>query len=563
MLVFENLFLLSGLKLVFKGNLTPGYLSIFCYFLLVIIQRKFSFWPVILSFLSVWLHEHYLYMSDCDRKQYLPSYLYIHGAYRSSVCETTHHIQVGAQQIVAMQLEALKLHPAISYFLLGFSNTGSIEKSLMSATGLVHLLTISGLHIEVIASFIDRLIKLTRLPNHIINPLTAFIQIILLLLYGNWVGFAIPVQRAFIMRLVKIIAQIYCINLSGWIRWQLALLVTIYINAEVFDNYGFYLSYGLSAILIWAPGRNLMIAISTMGISLWFFHFFPWCGFFLNWVLVPVYELLVIAIICVGYISIIFHYYAPILLISKFLYLLDQLLLYWYQVGWVVDDSYAIAAGLIASLVFVFYLRSYESLVLIVLVIIMRGFFCYVPYGHFSVTIYPVQHGLMVLVRTLTSNIIYDLSRSGAYVRKYLEKDLHYNLFSGVYLAVVSHTDKDHFGGFDYLHQLLPGVKMISNYENYFRAGTCLAGGNWEVDGVKFIFENNGDLREKNNDASCVLRVISKSGFDILLPGDVSFDSKVVRRYRADIIVAPHHDRQKTWRASYDGGSILISDNGL
>jgi competence protein ComEC len=83
------------------------------------------------------------------------------------------------------------------------------------------------------------------------------------------------------------------------------------------------------------------------------------------------------------------------------------------------------------------------------------------------------------------------------------------------------------------------------------QAFRCFAGQDWEWDGVRFEMlhpsrASYGQVRIRDNDRSCVLRIIARSGA-VLLPGDIQRNAEerllLAQRdaLRADVLVAPHH----------------------
>jgi competence protein ComEC len=82
------------------------------------------------------------------------------------------------------------------------------------------------------------------------------------------------------------------------------------------------------------------------------------------------------------------------------------------------------------------------------------------------------------------------------------------------------------------------------------RSRLCGAGERWQWDGVSFEFlypepadYNNPDA--KDNDHSCVLRIVSPYG-SVLLPGDIEKQSEFrmlqsSANLQADVLIAPHH----------------------
>jgi competence protein ComEC len=182
--------------------------------------------------------------------------------------------------------------------------------------------------------------------------------------------------------------------------------------------------------------------------------------------------------------------------------------------------------------------------------------------GRFSVTAFDVGQGMALLVETWHHRLLYDTGpvyapgASGAsrVVLPYLRG----RGIGKLDALVVSHSDLDHVGGADVVLQTLRVGQLISSLPHGHGllrqapgAGRCAAGQRWTWDGVAFEMlapdtASYANPRLKANARSCVLR-ISASGKAILLAGDIEAaqEAALVRtdagRLRADVLLAPHH----------------------
>jgi competence protein ComEC len=124
--------------------------------------------------------------------------------------------------------------------------------------------------------------------------------------------------------------------------------------------------------------------------------------------------------------------------------------------------------------------------------------------------------------------------------------------------VIVSHDDLDHSGGALAVLQAMP-VQWLSSplseahplSEAAAHRRRCGAGERWEWDGVVFEMlhpdaESYNEFDLKDNDRSCVLRIVSPYGA-VLLPADIERRSEIrlVRdssaRLSAEVLIAPHH----------------------
>jgi competence protein ComEC len=180
--------------------------------------------------------------------------------------------------------------------------------------------------------------------------------------------------------------------------------------------------------------------------------------------------------------------------------------------------------------------------------------------GSMRMAVLDVGQGLAVVVRTHSHALLYDagpmyapdMDSGTRIVVPYLRA-------SGVRRLdglVVSHEDNDHAGGAGSVLAAVPVGWLASSLPAYHtlhafaaRSMPCVAGMRWEWDGVRFELMHpdagHEALRIKANDRSCVLR-IEAGDMRVLIAGDVEARSEraMLRRgeaLQAEILIAPHH----------------------
>jgi competence protein ComEC len=181
--------------------------------------------------------------------------------------------------------------------------------------------------------------------------------------------------------------------------------------------------------------------------------------------------------------------------------------------------------------------------------------------GELGVTVLDVGQGLAVVVRTREHALLYDtgpafteqIDAGGRIVVPYL-RAAGVSRLDGM---IVSHDHSDHSGGALSVLQAMPVEWLASSLRQdhmismaAIRSRLCGAGERWQWDGVSFEFlypepadYNNPDA--KDNDHSCVLRIVSPYG-SVLLPGDIEKQSEFrmlqsSANLQADVLIAPHH----------------------
>ncbi len=180
------------------------------------------------------------------------------------------------------------------------------------------------------------------------------------------------------------------------------------------------------------------------------------------------------------------------------------------------------------------------------------------PTAGLWLTAFDVGQGNAVLVETPNFRLLYDTgpaysaeSDSGSRVI------LPYLRARGVDrldALVISHSDSDHAGGASSLLQavsvgwvassLLPAHRLAAA-----RHVACVAGQHWQIDGVQFEFLHplaGDDPAARPNARSCTLKVTYRAQ-SVLLTGDIeaaqekALLARAAGRLRADVLLAPHH----------------------
>ncbi|MDQ2820522.1 MAG: DNA internalization-related competence protein ComEC/Rec2 [Pseudomonadota bacterium] len=180
----------------------------------------------------------------------------------------------------------------------------------------------------------------------------------------------------------------------------------------------------------------------------------------------------------------------------------------------------------------------------------------------FTVTAFDVGQGMALLVETEHHRLLYDTgpayspeSNGGSRV---IAPYLHARGIAALDGLIVSHSDVDHVGGALALLQAVQIDWVASSlWLNHpvvlaaHRHVRCLAGQHWRWDGIDFTILHPGaasydNAQLKANGRSCTLR-ISNGTRSVLLAGDIEAvqEGQLVRDHpgqlHADVLLAPHH----------------------
>jgi len=174
-------------------------------------------------------------------------------------------------------------------------------------------------------------------------------------------------------------------------------------------------------------------------------------------------------------------------------------------------------------------------------------------YGEVEVALLDVGQGLSVLVRTRDHRLLYD---AGPAVRDGFDAGERVVVPAlralGVHrldAVVISHGDNDHAGGAGAIRRAMPVAAWHAppGMPPALAARGCGSGLRWQWNGVQFEYLHpHAGFPYLRNESSCVLRIRSGHGA-VLLTGDIGevIESGLARRQRpelrADVVLAPHH----------------------
>jgi competence protein ComEC len=183
------------------------------------------------------------------------------------------------------------------------------------------------------------------------------------------------------------------------------------------------------------------------------------------------------------------------------------------------------------------------------------------PEGRFELVAVDVGQGSALLLRTRRHLLVYDTgpryaTDSDAGERVLLPL-LRARGDTRIDTLLLSHRDSDHVGGAASLLAALPVGELLHAMEPAHpllggpaAARRCAAGRTWEWDGVRFELLHppaDADTAARPNALSCVLRVAGHAQGSVLLTGDLEAPQEraLVRREGArlasDVLVVPHH----------------------
>lgn len=432
--------------------------------------------------------------------------------------------------------------------------------------GINHLVSISGLHVGMLAMLFAWLCKvlLRYLPISVHEPwrYVRAVAVIVAIIYSALAGFAVPTQRSMLMIIVLALTWRRGRLTSMQIWWLVMALVLLYDPLAVL-SVGFWLSFLLVAALMWAGSGYLYLSrlmqmlqaqwasgLASVVLVSYVFGSVAIMSPLVNAVAIPWFTLVLVP---VALLSLLLPW-APLLNLAAWLSDHTMQGLHWLaqyapqyypaQAPWLLW-LLSILALFILLLPRGFWLRPLCWLILGMLL-------TYQPrppkYGQAVVTVWDVGQGLAVMMETTQHRLLFDTGTAYA-AQSVLVPNFQALGVKQINTLVLSHHDADHDGGTEFIRTQfhVPQVLAGQTKEYSFDVRHCSAGLHWQWDGVWFEFLNQPMMASaKKNEHSCVLRVVAADKA-ILITGDLSKvgEQALIQAYGNDlysqILILGHH----------------------
>lgn len=470
---------------------------------------------------------------------------------------------------------------------LAIGDQASITQSewqLFTHTGVNHLMSISGLHITMLASLFFALTywlwrRSVRLTLYFpARKTAALVGLLAALCYTLISGFEIPAQRTLFMLATFAVMMLFSRNVAPSQMLAVALVVVLLVDPWAVISPGFWLSFGAVALIFYVTanryGRThwLMeygkvqwaMTIGLIPSLLALFQQLSLVSPIANAFAIPLVSFVVVPLTLLGTLPpfewmLYLAHQAMVLCIGLLQGLDDLPLSVWTQHA---PPAWTIASGVLGALWLLtprgFPLRSFGIILILPMFLIAPM----TPAANSArIIVFDVGQGLAVAVQTHSHAMLYDTgpdfageSDSGDRILVPSLRGLGIVKLDGLML---SHDDIDHIGGTNSVMQALPIEWVFSSLKSGHpllstvkRHTSCTDGQSWTWDGVRFEVLHPSDLddsdKKHDNDQSCVLR-ISVGTQSILLVGDIekASESRLLALHIHDLpstlLVAPHH----------------------
>lgn len=440
--------------------------------------------------------------------------------------------------------------------------------------GVSHLIAISGFHVGMAAVFgvglVWALYQLwpslaLRLPR---PQAQAAAALVVATAYSALAGFGLPTVRTLLMIAVVALARGSRRGHRGAHALALALLLILVVDPLAVLSAGFWLSFvgvALLMLCLQARGRGwrgfvheltagqLLMTVSLLPLTLWFFGQASLVGALSNLVAVPFVSFVIVPCALLG--TLLLGVCPPLAgpvwwLAARMMHgqwWLLEAMARWPGAHWYLPSVQAAALGLaMLGALWLFLPRGIPQRWL--------GVMLFLPLllprlplpaeGGFQAWVLDVGQGLSVVVRTREHVLVYD---TGARYRSGFDlgdavvvPSLHALGLDHLDLLMVSHADNDHAGGLQALAAAFPFARRYAGEPARMPVPMqpCLAGQRWQWDGIDFrvLSPAVAASMASGNDRSCVLLVEGRAG-RLLLTGDIS------RKLEPQLDVPPPRDK--------------------
>ncbi|MDR2876022.1 MAG: DNA internalization-related competence protein ComEC/Rec2 [Methylobacillus sp.] len=467
---------------------------------------------------------------------------------------------------------------------------------LFRKTGVVHLVSISGLHITMIAGLVFALAQalwrrseaLTlRLPAR--KAATAA-GLAIAFAYALLAGFSVPTQRTVFM-LAALAAALWsgrAGSMSLALCW--AVLVVLLLDPWAVTAPGFWLSFGAVALLVYVGSCRLeqrihwlrealrsqwVIALGLTPLLIALFQQVSIISPLANAIAIPLVSLVVTPLALLGAVipvdAILHLSHGVMAACMKFLqFCADLPLAVWQQHApppWTIIAAIAGAIWMLLPRGFPLRWLGLAALLPMFLLLPQPP----AP-GAMRVAVLDVGQGTAVVVRTAHHALVYDTgprySSEADSGNRIIAPFLRGEGIARLDGMIISHDNMDHSGGAASLFNALPVGWLASSlppesalHDLARRDMRCFAGQGWTWDGVRFEMlhptpESYASPKLKDNDRSCVLKVSSAYG-SALLTGDIEqrMENELIARngaaLKVDVLLAPHHGSKTSSTAGF------------
>lgn len=471
---------------------------------------------------------------------------------------------------------------------LAIGDQGSIPQAqwqVFTRTGINHLMSISGLHITMLAGMAFAVIYwLWRRSVHLTlwlpaRKAAALAGLLVALAYALLSGYGVPAQRTVYMLGTLTVSLWLSRNIAPSQLLSAALMAVLLLDPWAVIAPGFWLSFGAVSLIFYITANRLgsghwlheygriqwAMSIGLVPPLLAMFQQISLVSPIANIIAIPLVSFVVVPLTLLGAIlplDWLLHlaHFTVAVLMHALEWMNGFPLAVWTQHA---PPAWSIAAGTVGVL---WILLPYGFPVRWLGAIFMLPMFVIYPdkpaHGSISLTIFDVGQGLAVSAQTSSHSLLYDSgpvfnseANSG---NRILVPSMKGMGITRLDKLILTHNDSDHTGGAISIMQAMPVALLSSSLPDDSaillqakQTERCSAGQSWDWDGVHFellhpALASYAEEKISNNDRSCVLR-ISSGKHSVMLTADIEKKSEknllelFPEKLQATLLVVPHH----------------------
>lgn len=481
-----------------------------------------------------------------------------------------------------LQAESVNLDVAALHRALTVADRSAMSPELaerLRRTGTAHLLSISGLHVGMVAGiaglfaglFATPVVRLRGAPDRKRIMLVA--GLFAAFCYALLAGFSLPTVRALVMLLAGFGAILWRRAIQPGRALLTALAAVLLVDPMAPLSVGFWLSFGAVAVLIWAfAGRahgsswmaglvraQVVIAIGLLPLNIGIFQQWAPTALAANLVAIPLVGLWVLPCLLVALGLFALGLPAGFMVVASeqglrlFLALLDGLGVadQWLAgLGAPALPAPGLAAIVLAAIGALWLLAPrgwpMRPLGAVLLLPLLWPAQPHPAYGEFELLVPDLGDGQAVIVRTSGQVLIYGTGPGDGGERSLVPGTLAPLVRQGgdhaVDRIIVPYAHRDYAGGLAAARRQWP--RAVVHAATGDQDQRCVAGHHWSVDGVDFRYLHpSAALPDLGGDSSCVLEIRSPHGSALLTGGiGATVGRRLVLEDRArpvDVLVLP------------------------
>ncbi len=446
-------------------------------------------------------------------------------------------------------------------------------------TGITHLVSISGLHVTMVALFAGWLARFLacRLRIRRIQPRTLmlFSGMAVAFIYALLAGFSVPTQRSIFMLASVALLMLSRRYFTSWQIWWISLSFVLLISPLAVLSLGFWLSFGLVAGLLWLGsnrrhlGRNRWLlalqaqvaaTVSSIVPLSFFFGQLPVVSPLVNILAIPWVSWIITPL---ALIALCLPVDTPLLwacVLGEYsLRALDLLLPFAYEFVVAKPPLLLLGIGLLATLLLLaprgFPMKGLGLLGILLVLLYQPDT---LKSNEAKITVLDVGQGSSMLVQTREHSLLFDTGLGGA--NWIVLPNLRAQRIRQLDALVLSHNDADHDSGLAEIARAYPKTQIYAGqtdaYPDYPSIQYCQGGQQWVWDGVVFQWLTLEPFSKNNNDMSCVLKITAHNQ-TLLITGDLSRrgEKKLIAQHKAilnsNILILGHHGSKTSSSAEF------------